>query len=187
MLESLITSKTRIKLLTKFFLNPDTKGYLRSLADEFGESTNGVRVELNRLSEAGIIESEYEGRTKLYKANKQHNLFFDIHSIVKKFIGIDQIAEQIVEKLGDVQLALVTGDYAKGIDSGIINLVIVGDVDEKYLKQLVERSEEIIKRSIRATVWTNGVFDQQQQRLQSEPTLVVWKQIEELDKAEISR
>ena len=62
MLESLITSKTRTKLLLKFFLNPGTSAYLRGLAEEFGESTNGVRVELNRLSEAGLLESADEGR-----------------------------------------------------------------------------------------------------------------------------
>ena len=58
MLDTLVTSKTRIKLLMKFFLNPGTRAYLRSLADEFGESTNSVRVELNRLSEAGLLGSE---------------------------------------------------------------------------------------------------------------------------------
>ena len=56
MLETLVTSKTRAKLLLKFFLNPSTSAYLRGLADEFGESTNGVRVELNRLMEAGLLE-----------------------------------------------------------------------------------------------------------------------------------
>ena len=177
MLESLITSKTRIKLLTKFFLNPNTKGYLRSLADEFGESTNGVRVELNRLTEAGILESESEGRTKLYKANKQHSLFNDIHNIVKKFIGIDQIAEQIVAKLGDVQTAFITGDYAKGIDSGIIDLVIVGDIDKNYLNQLVEKSEALIQRRIRTLVVSQEEFQQynKQQEGKGEQPLLVWE------------
>ncbi|MDY0178946.1 MAG: ArsR family transcriptional regulator, partial [Synergistaceae bacterium] len=65
MLDSFVTSKTRIKLLLKFFINPDTTAYLRGLADEFGESTNAVRVELNRLSRAGILDSRAEGRTIL--------------------------------------------------------------------------------------------------------------------------
>jgi len=38
MLEALITSKTRIKLMPKFFLNSASTGYLRGLASEFGES-----------------------------------------------------------------------------------------------------------------------------------------------------
>jgi len=78
MIDSLITSKTRIKLLMKFFLNPGTSAYLRGLADELGESTNSVRVELNRLSEAGLLESAEEGRTKVYRANTAHPLFPEI-------------------------------------------------------------------------------------------------------------
>ena len=49
MLDSIITSKARIKLLVKFFINPNSNGYLHKLANEFGESNNNIRVELNRL------------------------------------------------------------------------------------------------------------------------------------------
>ena len=57
MLDSLITSKTRLRLLIKFFLNIANKGYLNGLANEFGESTNSVRKELNNLSSAGYLKS----------------------------------------------------------------------------------------------------------------------------------
>ena len=87
MLDTLITSKTRIKLLLKFFLNPGTKSYLRGLATEFGESTNAIRVELNRLTEAKLLKSVNSGRTVEYRANKQHSLFKDLQSVVKKFVG----------------------------------------------------------------------------------------------------
>jgi hypothetical protein len=49
MLQALITSRTRIKLLLKFFLNSSNTSYLRDLAAEFGESTNAIRLELNHL------------------------------------------------------------------------------------------------------------------------------------------
>ena len=54
MLDSLIKSKTRLRLLIKFFINISNKGYLNSLANEFGESTNSVRKELNNLCSAGF-------------------------------------------------------------------------------------------------------------------------------------
>ena len=139
MLESLITSKTRTRLLLKFFLNPETSAYLRSLADEFGESTNGVRVELNRLSEAGLLESADEGRTKVYRANTRHPLFPELRKIAAKTLGIDQVVEQVIRRLGSVELAFVTGDYARGIDSGLIDLVIVGEIDRAYFDQLSEK------------------------------------------------
>lgn len=152
MLDYLITSKTRLKLILKFFLNTETKGYLRGLAKEFDESTNSVRVELNRFVEAGLLDSEMDGRKKVYMANKKHNLFDDIHNIVSKFVGIDQLVEQIVTKLGDVKAAYIIGDYASGIDSGVIQLVIVGDVDGEYLGELVLKTERLIDRKISVDV-----------------------------------
>jgi len=90
MLDSIITSKTRIKLLLKFFMNPGTQAYLRGLANEFGESTNAIRVELNRLTKAKLLKSSNEGRTVQYLANKDHSLFKDLQSVVKKYVGIDK-------------------------------------------------------------------------------------------------
>ncbi|WLR52864.1 winged helix-turn-helix domain-containing protein [Bacillus tianshenii] len=160
--------------MLKFFLNTDTESYLRSLAEELGESTNSIRVELNRLMEAGLLETTSDGRKKVYKANKKHSLFVDLHTIVKKYIGIDKLIEGIVEKLGDVDLALITGDYAKGIDSGLIDLVVIGDVDKTYLEKLVNKSESLIERKIRTLVLSQIEFEKLQQKFIQEKALVIW-------------
>lgn len=175
MLESLITSKTRLKLLLKFFTNSHTHSYLRSLAGEFSESTNAVRVELNRLSEAGILEVYPEGNTVMYKANQSHPLFNDISNIVKKYIGIDQIVEQVLVKLGDLKLALVTGDYAEGKDTGIIDLLLVGDIDKVYVINLIERAESIIKRKIRYIVFSESEYERDFKKLSTSKVLVLFK------------
>ena len=174
LLDSLITSKTRIKLLMKFFLNPGTSAYLRGLADEFGESTNSVRVELNRLSEAGLLESADEGRTKVYRANTTHPLFPEVQRIVAKTVGLDKVVEQVVSRLGNVELAFVTGDYAKGKDSGLIDLVLVGEIDKGYTQSLMPKLESLINRKIRHLALTHEEFEKLKPRFQSEPVLVVW-------------
>ncbi|MEO1808004.1 MAG: ArsR family transcriptional regulator, partial [Bacteroidota bacterium] len=87
MVETLISSKTRIKLLLKFFLNSKTTSYLRNLESEFGESTNAIRVELNKFEKAGMLNSKMEGNKKMFRANIQHPLFKEIHSIVMKYVG----------------------------------------------------------------------------------------------------
>lgn len=152
MLDALITSKTRIRLLVKFFLNPAMSAYLRELAEEFGESTNAVRVELNRLSEAGILESESKGNVILYKAKTSHPLFPEIKSIVSKITGIDRVIEDVVSRLGKVERAYLVGDYAAGRDSGIIDLLLLGEVDASYLAHLIEKAENIVHRRIRFLV-----------------------------------
>lgn len=82
MLETLISSKTRLKLILKFFLNNSTTAYLRGLEEEFGESSNAIRVELNKFEEAGLLNSEAEGNKKLYKANTKHPFYKDLHNIL---------------------------------------------------------------------------------------------------------
>lgn len=174
MLESLITSKTRIKLILKFFLNPDTSAHLRGLATEFGESTNGVRVELNRLTEAGLLETSQSGKSILYKANTNHSLYPEIHSIVRKYLGIDQMVEDIVKQMGDLELALISGDYARGIDSGLIDLVLVGEVDKSYLQLLVDKTESLIERKIRTLVVSPEEFEKLREKFEKEKALLVW-------------
>lgn len=153
MLDSLITSKTRVKLLIKFFSNPGNRGYLRGLAEEFNESTNSIRVELNRLSGAGLLVSEPGGKTKNYKANQQHPLYREMQSIVAKYLGFDRLVEVVIKNLGNVQRAVVLGDYAKGIDSGTIELMLVGEeINGEYLDFLVEKAENKIKRKVKVQV-----------------------------------
>ena len=95
MLDTLITSKTRVKLLLKFFLNSKTSSYLRNLESEFGESTNSIRLELNKFEEAGLLSTNMSGNKKLFKANTKHPLYFDLNSIIRKYIGIDMSKEYL--------------------------------------------------------------------------------------------
>ncbi len=175
MIDSFITSKTRVKLMLKFFTNPDTRAYLRELAEEFGESTNAVRVELNRMSEAGLLESENEGRTKLYQANTKHPLFPELRSIALKTLRLDSLVDDIVQRLGNVELAFVTGDYARGIDSGLVDLMLVGDIDETYLKELVQKVEKMTRRKIRYLVLSKEEYDHLRARFGQDRVLVLWK------------
>ena len=153
MLTTLISSKTRIKLLLKFFLNSNTTAYLRGLEGEFGDSSNGIRVELNRFEEAGMLSSMMKGNKKIFQANTNHPLFKEIHNIILKYVGIDQIVEKVIERLGEVDKVYLVGQFAKGIDSEIIDLVFLGDIDKGYLVELVEKVEEVINRKIRYLVY----------------------------------
>jgi len=179
MLNTLITSKTRINLLLKFFLNPGTKAYLRELAKEFGESTNSVRVELNRLTDAKLLKSTSLGRKIIYSANNKHNLFRDIQNVVRKFVGLDQLVEDLIKRLGSVEKAFVIGDYAKGIDSGLIDVVLVGDVDTKTLDKFVFKTGNLINRKIRPLVLNEVEFEKLKSRLDIDNSLPIWNKTEE--------
>lgn len=149
MIGTLITSKTRIKLLLKFFLNSKASSYLRALEDEFGESSNAIRIELNRFEEAGLLTSRLQSNRKLFKANIQHPLYKDIHNILRKYVGIDKIIDQVIERIGDVKEVHLLGNLARGLDGSHVELLIITDgLNEDYLQTLVGKAEKLIEREI---------------------------------------
>ncbi len=149
MIGTLITSQTRIKLLKKFFLNSSTTAHLRGLESEFGDSSNAIRIELNRLEDAGLLHSLREGNKKVYQANRSHPLFGDIHSIIMKETGLDRVIEKVIHRIGDLICVYLTGDFAKGKDSPVIDLILVGsDIDREYLSRKVVQAEEMVGRKV---------------------------------------
>lgn len=149
MLDTLITSRTRIKLLMKFFLNSCNRSYLRDLEVEFDESTNAIRLELNRFEKAGLLSSETEGNKKIFRANTSHPLFKDIHNILLKTIGIDLVIDHVLNRLGGLKQAWLIGDFAKGKASTSIEVILVGDnIDKEYLENLIVKAEELISNKI---------------------------------------
>jgi predicted nucleotidyltransferase len=149
MINALITSETRIKLLRKFFLNSSTKAHLRGLETEFGESSNSIRIELNRFEEAGLLHSLRDGNKKVYQANRNHPLFGDIHSIIMKEAGIDRVIDKVIHRLGNLICIYLTGDFARGKDSPVIDLILVGkNIDREYLARKVMQAEELVGRKV---------------------------------------
>ena len=173
MLESIITSKTRIKILLKFFLNQQTVSHLRGLEAEFGESSNSIRLELLKLENAGLLSSAVKGNKKMYFANTNYPFFSEINSILMKTIGIDQIIEQITSQIGNLQAAYLIGDFAIGKDSEIIDLALIGEhLDQSYIEALVKKAEHFISRRIKYIVLNK---EEMIQFYSNKPVLIIWK------------
>jgi len=173
LIDTLISSKTRIKILLKFFLNSNNASYLRGLEQEFQDSTNAIRLELNRLEGAGFIQSEQDGNKKMFRANKNHPLFQEIHNILRKHIGLDHIIEHVIKRLGRVKAVYLTGTFARGIDGPIIDLILVGNVDKEYLVRLIDKAEGLVGRKIRYVLyapneWTEDLMT----NFQPDPLLI---------------
>lgn len=171
----LISSKTRIKLLVRFFFNPQTRSYLRELSKEFNVSTNSVREELNQLRNTKLLESEKNGRQVYYKANQEHPLFDELKSMVSKVMGIDQVIDGIVNRLGELEKAYLIDDYAEGKDTGIIDLLLIGNIDQYHLNDLSRKTERYIKRKIRSLVVTRVEYKELLPKLKNRPRILIWE------------
>ncbi len=176
MLSGIISSKTRVKLLLRLFLNPDVRAYLRELTKEFGVSSNAVREELNNLKKARLIRAHKKGRNILYEANPSHPLFPELSSMAKKVLGIDQVIDGIVTRLGNLKKAFLIDDYAEGKDTGIIDLLLIGEIDQYNLQDLVKKTEKYIKRKIRVLVLKEEEVDRFLPDLLNRPNLLLWEE-----------
>lgn len=153
MLESIISSKTRLNLLVKFFISELNQGHLRGLSDEFSESTNAIRKELNQLAAAGFLIKEKQQNRIVYKANVEHPLFDSLRSLVRNYLNIDQLLEQILAHSGKIErIMLVSGS----IVGDCLEIVIKGnDIDKEYLNNIVEKAKMLLNREI-ALIYDNA-------------------------------
>lgn len=177
MLDTLISSKTRLKLLLKFFLNSSTTAYLRSLEEEFGESTNGIRLELNKFEKAGFIKSYTSGNKKVFRVNTSHPLYRDIHGIIIKMVGLDHLIDYLAQRIGDLKKVYLIGKLAKGQSSEIIDIVLVGnDINQVFLIEQVAKAEKKINKKIRYVLFREDEFDLEKIKEPGMHPLLLWSE-----------
>lgn len=175
MIDTLISSKTRIKLLLKFFLNSNTTAYLRSLEEEFGESTNGIRIELNKFEKAGFLDSFLSGNKKMFTANTKHPLFKELNKIILKMVGVEYVVDYILQRIGDLEKVYLVGKLSTGQDSEIIDLVLVGnDINKTFLIEQIEKAEKKIGKKIRYVHFRVDEFDLNKIKEPGTNPLLLW-------------
>ncbi len=161
MLNKLITSKTRLRLLIKFFINQANRGYLNGLASEFNESTNSIRKELNHLSNAGYLEKYKDNNKIAYKANSNHPMFEILQKVVFKHLGLEDIVESVLDQMGDVREIHLLGDYAKGRDTGHIEVLLIGrNLNNDYIGKLEKKLKNLIEREVQFVI-SNRISSEQ--------------------------
>ena len=154
----------------RFFINQDIGGYLQGLAKELEENSNSIRVELNRLEEAGMLKSSVKGRRKMYHVNSSHPLTTDISKIIRKVTGIDALVDRVVDRMGkDLQQVWICGELAKGIDSSTLEVLLVGKgMDMDYVAELISKLESTINKTIEYAIAPTASESQR------ESSLLVW-------------
>lgn len=160
MLQELITSKTRVHLLFMFFLNQENISYLRKLAHVLNESTNSLSQELAKLEDLQLLVSFKLGNKKFYRANVTHTFFPDIRNMLLKEIGFDSIKFLLYRDVFGLSEIFVIGSHAQGINSNIIDLVLIGkQLDHNQISTTIKAAELIVKKKIRFIILQNTEFN----------------------------
>ena len=153
----------------------DEQKIIQSWQINAGSWTNAVREELNQLKRTDLLKSEKNGRQVYYRANTEHALFPELKSMVSKVMGIDQVIDSIINRLGNLEKAYLIGDYAEGKDTGIIDLVLVGDIDHYHLNDLSRKTERYIRRKIRPLVLSSEEYLAFKEKLKSQSHVLIWE------------
>jgi len=169
MIEQLFGSKTRVKLLQLFYGNPNRSFYVREITRKIDEQINSVRRELANLLSIGIIASDTTNNRLYYEVNQEYEFYRPLKTIfgqgsskpvvakegddsTKKSVATAANVERDkIKALGNIEVALYTGQFTRDESSGI-DALIVGDVNQHALQKFMTELETQEGKEIRYTV-----------------------------------
>ena len=166
MLEHLITSKAKRRLLKLFITNPDSAFYIREIAKLTGEPINGVRRELGHLESAGLVKPRREGNLKYYSLVKEFPFYPELKKIIYATVGLGDYLNNKFKEPQQIDLAFIYGSVAKNAETAKsdIDLFVVGEIDEADLHTLASRIEVDIRRNINYVLMTRTEFQERLNR-----------------------
>lgn len=169
MIEQLFGSKTRVKLLQLFYSNPNRSFYVREITRKIDEQINSVRRELANLLSIGIISSDTNNNRLYYEVNQSYEYYAPLSAIFGN--GVMPTIEEGAKKekpaqglkgVGNVELALLTGQFTRDESSGI-DFLVVGDVNPTQLSKYVADMESQEGKEIRYAVMEPDEFKYRRQ------------------------
>lgn len=165
-LEHLFVSKVRVKAITFFMLNPKFPIHLRGAVRELKEEINAVRRELMRLVEMKLLTSEKKGNRKYFQTNMEHPFIDELLKMVHKSYGLGAEVISNQSKLGQVDFAILTGSFTKGVYHGdqVVDLFLVGNIDLSTVEGLINKYESDSGREVRYSILRPSEFEIRRRR-----------------------
>lgn len=164
MVEQLFGSKTRVKLLQLFYGNPNRSFYVREITRKIDEQINSVRRELANLLNIGIISSETTNNRLYYEVNQKYQYYKPLSDIFggKAIASVaasddEETAEDDFKKLGNVELAVMTGQFTRDERSGA-DFLLVGDINHTQAAKYVSELEKKEGKEIRYVIMPSAEF-----------------------------
>jgi predicted nucleotidyltransferase len=161
MLETLLGSKLRVKVLGWLFSHPDERYFVRQLTSLIEEDSTNVSRELARLEKTGILVSVTEGRQKYYQANRESPVFGELHGLVIKTAGVaDVLRSAIAPAKEHIKIAFIFGSVASGNERNRsdIDVMIIGKIPFTEIISLLSPVEERLRREVNPVVYPVSEF-----------------------------
>ena len=154
-------TKNQALILNIFYTNPEKSFYFRELSRMLNKAPGVFQKDINNLETEGIIISNFIGRSRFFKLNKQYPLYKEYRSIIIKTIGLEKIISKKLHNIKGINNAFIFGSYAQGTTDNFsdIDIIIVGDTNEKILEKIFLPLEKEFNREINYTLYNPEEFD----------------------------
>lgn len=162
MLETLLSSRVRAKVLTALFLSPGIERNAWELSQSLRESYSAVWKELNRLEGIGILLSEQKGNAKAYRVNSACPIEPELRSIVLKTEGVGRLLQAKLGKMKNVHRAFIYGSVASGKADRYsdVDLMIIGTFNLEEISSLVSEAERELNRPINYVIFSEQEWEE---------------------------
>lgn len=166
MLQDLMVSKVRVKLLQVLLYKPGEMYHVRGLVRATGEEINAVRRELARMEERGMVKKEPRGNRLYYWFRQDYSLYSDLLNLIAKTVGLGATLVKNKNKLGKIKFAMLSGRFVRRLPQpeGGVDLLIVGEVVLPELAKLVREEEVKLEQEINYTAMTKDEFEYRKKR-----------------------
>lgn len=188
MLENLVISKVRVKLLDLFFSSPSELYHVRGLVRKINEEINAVRRELAHLEAAGILKKEFRGNRLYYWLNSFYPLYPEIIQAVAKETGLGGDIIKNRNRLGKISFCVFSGKFVRRLErrEDEVDVLLVGNIIMAELAALIKAEEEKRGHEINYTIMTQDEFEFRKKRrdpfllgiLQASKVMVVGDEID---------
>lgn len=156
MLETLLGSKLRAKVLGWLFTHPDERYFVRQLTNLVEEDSTNVSRELARLEKTGILVSTTEGKQKYYQVNRKSPIYNELHGLIVKTAGVvDVLRSALAPAMERIKVAFVFGSIAAGTEERMsdIDMIVIGKTTFSEIVSLISPAQKTLGREINPVVY----------------------------------
>lgn len=167
LLEDLMISKVRVKMLELFLTNPGKIYHVREIVRKLDEEINAVRRELFHMEKAGMVSKEQRANRLYYGFRKDYPLYYELLELIAKTTGLGRDLLKNRVKLGKIKFAMMSGRYMRGLarlGQTDVDLLLVGSVVLPELSQIVKAEEVRRERELNYTVMTEEEYEFRKRR-----------------------
>lgn len=126
---SALFTDSQSRLFIWLFGQPERAFHLNELRRLTGLGSASLQRELNRLTAAGLVDSQPVGNLRRFQANSQSPVFAELVALTRKTLGtVPVLRDALLPLMPDLQGAWVYGSVAKQTDTARsdIDVMLVG-------------------------------------------------------------